>query len=285
MKTNTFSLLAASAFLLTGMHGHAQAADPDSGFDALYGKRIELFTKQLAIYESVVDQPSAEEAAKKWSALLPLEKEIKQLAEKLGQPNEERLAELEREYSEELNGISTRSLNAGYGVTAKPYGRALQIAQLENMAALEDSREVRLALALMKGDPKALAALEAEQKAEAEKEKMAAIKTDPAIDQAFKAYLETTRELTTLLDGVTENAGAKQAAPKALELAEKWESQAEAFDALGPEAANTAQKLHGEMKTEMGKLVMTVIKLNGNKALSEPLQDVLQRIMKAMANV
>jgi hypothetical protein len=31
----------------------------------------------------------------------------------------------------------------------------------------------------------------------------------------------------------------------------------------------------------MGKLVMTVIKLNGNMALSEPLQDELQRIMKA----
>lgn len=283
MKTNTFSLLAASAFLLTGMHGHSQAANPDNGFDALYGKRIELFTKQLAIYESVVDQPSAEEAAKKWRALLPLEKEIKQLAEKLGQPHEERRAELDQKYAEQLIGFSTRTLKAGYRVAAKPYGKALQLAQLENMATLEDSREVRQALALMKGDPKALAALEAEQKAEAEK--LAAIKTDPAIDQAFQAYLETTRELTTLLDGVTDNAGAKQAAPKALELVEKWESKAEAFDALGPEAANTAQKLHGEMKTEMGKLVMAVMKLNGNKALSEPLKNVLQRIMKAMANV
>lgn len=283
MKTNIFSLLAASAFLLAGMQGHAQAADPGDGFDALYGKRIELFTKQLAIYESVADQPSAEEATKKWRALLPLEKEIKQLAEKLGQPDEDRLAELEREYSEELNGISTRSLKAGYAVAGKPYGKALQIAQLENMATLVDSREVRLALALMKGDPKALADLEAEQKAEADK--LAAIKTDPAIDQAFKAYLETTRELTALLDGVTDNAGAKQAAPKALELVEKWESEAKAFDALGPEAAKTARKLHGEMKSEMGKLVMTVMKVNGNKELSEPLQDVLRRIMKAMANV
>jgi len=84
MKTCTFSLLAASALLLTGMHVHSQDANPGDGFDALFGKRIELFTKQLAIHESMVDQPSAEEAAKKWRALLPLGKEIKQLAEKLG---------------------------------------------------------------------------------------------------------------------------------------------------------------------------------------------------------
>ena len=283
MKTITLSLLAFGGMLLAGLCNPARAAEPGDGFDGLYGKRIELFASQLAIYESVVNQANAAEAAKKWRALLPLEKEIKQLTEKLGQPEAERQAELNRKYGEQLNGLSSRTLRAGYGVAGKPYGKALHIAQLENRAAVEDSDEIRQALAILKGDPKAMAVLEAERKAAAEK--LAALKTDPAIDQAFKAYLATTRELAVLLDGVKDIAGANEAGPKALELVKKWESEAKALKAFGPAAANTTQKLNGEMKADMGSLVMTVIKLNGNKALSEPLKDVLHRIMKAFADV
>lgn len=283
MKTISLSLLASGGMLLAGLFNTVGAAEPGDGFDGLYGKRIELFTSQLAIYESVVDQASAVEAAKKWRALLPLEREIKQLTDKLGQPEAERQAELNRKYGEQLNGLSTRTLRAGYGVAGKPYGKVLHIAQLENRAAVEDSDEIQQALAMLKGDPKAMAALDAERKAAAEKQ--AALKTNPAIDQAFGAYLATTRKLTVLLEGVKDEAGANEALPKALELVKEWESDAKALNAFGPEAANTTQKLHGEMKADMGALLMTVTKLTGNKALSEPLKDVLDRIMKAFDNL
>jgi hypothetical protein len=204
------------------------------------------------------------------------------LAEKLGEPEGERLAELSRTYDKRLNELATRTLTAGYGLAGKPYGKALHIAQLENQAEVEDSEEIRQALALLKGDPAALAALEKERKAEAKAR--AAIKTDPAVDQAFKAYLATTRKLTALLGDVKDGAGAKEAAPKALKLVSQWESEAEALAAV-PNADNTVVKLEDEMKTDMGALVMTVMKLNGDKALAQPLKEVLGRIMKALASL
>ena len=283
MKIISLSLLASCGMLVAASLSPVEAAEPGDAFDRLYGKRIELFTKQLAIYESVVDEASAADAARKWRSLLPLEKEIRELAKKLGQPGAERLTQLNRKYGEQLNRLSTRTLKAGYAVAGKPYGKALHIAQLENTAELENSEEARQALAVLRGDPEALAALEAERKAVAAKR--AAMKTDPAIDQAFKSYLATTRELTALLDSVKDRAGAKEAAAKALELVKKWESESEAFNAFGPTAGNTTQKLHAQMKTDMGALVMTVMRLNGNKALSEPLKAVLHRIMKAFADV
>lgn len=275
--------LSLSVILLVGLFNPVKAADSDDGFDALYGKRIELLTKHLAIYESVVDEASAAEAAKQWRALLPLEREIKQLETKLGQPGAERYTELNEKYGERLNGLSTRTVKAAYGVAGKPYGKALQIAQLENRAEVEDSEEIRQALAMLKGDPKAMAALEAERAAAAEKR--AAIKTDPAIDEAFNAYLAATRELTALLSGIEDGDGAKEAAPKALKQLENWEAKGKAFNDFGPAAGNTTQKFYPKMKKDMGALVLTVTKLNGNKALSEPLKDVLERIMKAFADV
>lgn len=214
---------------------------------------------------------------------MPFVKEIHELNEKLGQPGEERLAELNEKYGNRLNGIANRSLQAGYALARKPYAKVLHIAQFENSVEIEDSEVARRALAIMKGDPEAIAALEAELKA-AEDER-AAIETDTEIDKAFKAYLAMIRELAGLLGGVKGNASAKEAAPKALELVKKWESKAEALDAFGPALGNISQKLHEEMKNDMGALVMTVVQLNGNKALSEPLNDVLQRIMKVFAGV
>jgi len=269
--------------LLAAFSNPVGAAEPGDGFDGLYGKRIELFTKQLDIYESVTDQASAAEAAKKWSALLPLEKEIVQLADKLGQPDEKRLAELNEKYGKRLNEVSNLTLKAGYGLADKPYMKALSIAQLENLAEVKDSEAIRQELKVMKGDPKAVADLEAKRKAASEKR--AAIKTDPAIDEAFNAYLAATRELTAHLNGIKDGAGAKEAAPKALKLLENWEAKRNSLDDFGPAADNTIQKLYPKMKTDMGALVLTVIKLNGDKALSEPLKDVLERIMKSFADV
>ena len=283
MKTTSLSLLALSTMLLAAFSNPAGAAEPGDGFDGLYGKRIELFTKQLDIYESVTDQASAAEAAKKWSALLPLEKEIVQLADKLGQPDEKRLAELNEKYGKRLNEVSNLTLKAGYGLADKPYMKALGIAQLENLAEVKDSEDIRQALEVMKGDPKAVADLEAKRKAASEKR--AAIKTDPAIDETFNAYLAATRELTAHLNGIKDGAGAKEAAPKALKLLENWEAKRNSLDDFGPAADNTIQKLYPKMKTDMGALVLTVIKLNGDKALSEPLKDVLERIMKSFADV
>jgi DNA repair ATPase RecN len=265
--------------LLAAFSNPVGAAEPGDEFDGLYGKRIDLFTKQLDIYESVTDQASAAEAAKKWSALLPLEKEIVQLADKLGQPDEKRLAELNEKYGKRLNEVSNLTLKAGYGLADKPYMKALSIAQLENLAEVKDSEAIRQELKVMKGDPKAVADLEAKRKAASEKR--AAIKTDPSSDESFKDYLAATRELTALLDGVKDEAGAKEAAPKALEQVEKWEAKGKLFSDL-PAAGNTVQKLDAEVKTDMGALVMTVVKLNGNKPLSEPLKEVLQRIMKVL---
>jgi DNA repair ATPase RecN len=279
MKTTSLSLLALSTMLLAAFSNPVGAAEPGDEFDGLYGKRIDLFTKQLDIYESVTDQASAAEAAKKWSALLPLEKEIVQLADKLGQPDEKRLAELNEKYGKRLNEVSNLTLKAGYGLADKPYMKALSIAQLENLAEVKDSEAIRQELKVMKGDPKAVADLEAKRKAASEKR--AAIKTDPSSDESFKDYLAATRELTALLDGVKDEAGAKEAAPKALEQVEKWEAKGKLFSDL-PAAGNTVQKLDAEVKTDMGALVMTVVKLNGNKPLSEPLKEVLQRIMKVL---
>jgi hypothetical protein len=283
MKTISLSILISSGILLGALVNQVEAADSNDGFDGLYAKRIELFAKQLAIYESAVDQASAAEAAKKWRGLLPLEKEIVQLADKHGQPDEKRLAELNEKYGKRLNEVSNLTLKAGYGLADKPYGKALHIALLENLAEVKDSEEIRQALAMLKGDPRALAALEAERAAAAEKR--AAIKTDPAIDEAFNAYLAATRELTAHLNGIKDGAGAREATPRALKLLENWEAKRKSLDDFGPAAGNTTQKLYPKMKTDMGALVLTVIKLNGDKALSEPLKDVLERIMKAFADV
>lgn len=55
MKIITTSLLAAGIILLSGWFNPAAAAEAADGFDELYTKRIDLLTKHLAIYESVVD--------------------------------------------------------------------------------------------------------------------------------------------------------------------------------------------------------------------------------------
>ena len=137
MKIITTSLLAAGIILLSGWFNPAAAAEAAYGFDELYTKRIDLLTKHLAIYESVVDEASAGEAAKQWRALLPFEKEIHELNEKLGQPGEERLAELNEKYGNRLNGIANRSLQAGYALARKPYAKVLHIAQFENSVEIE----------------------------------------------------------------------------------------------------------------------------------------------------
>jgi hypothetical protein len=283
MRIISLPLLALSGILLAGLFNPVRAAEPGDGFDGLYAKRIELLTKRLAIYESVVDQASAVDAAKKWRALLPQEREIEQLTERLGQPDDERLAQLNRKYGKRLNALSTRTLKAGYGLAGEPYGKALHIAQLENRAEVEGSEEIRQALAMLKGDPGTLAALEAERKAATERR--AAIKTDPAIDSAFNAYLAATRKLNALLNGIEDGDGAKEAAPRARKLLENWEAKGKAFNDFGPGAGNTTQKFYPKMKTDMGALIMTVHRLNRKRGTSEPLKEVLHRIMKAFADV
>jgi hypothetical protein len=259
-------------------------ADAESGdeYDKLYELRIQYFGKTIAIYESVVDEASAEKAAKKWRALLPLETEIKELDKKLGPPSAERQAELNEQYVTKINKLAVKSAQQTLRLANKPYYNKIHIAQLQN-AADQGDEDAEKALSIML-DPEAMAAYEAEQKA-AEAKRKAAIKTDPAAERAVKAYIEITKELRLHLDGVTDGASAKAAAPKALELVKKWEARQKALDALGPPAGNSVIKHQAELKATMGALWKAWFTLMNNKDVSQPLKDVLEKIGKSWADV
>ena len=133
-------------------------------------------------------------------------------------------------------------------------------------------------------DPQAWAAYEAERKA-AEARGKAAIKTDPAIDRAVTTYIGTTKQLTALLDGVTDRASAKAALPKALELVKKWETQSKTLNDFGPNAGNSVVKYEEELKTSMGALGAAWLRVSKNQETSEPLKEVLEKIGKSWADV
>lgn len=294
MRKQIILALAGLFFLISGCRKQAESS-PESDnstvvklvvpaedeFDKFYKLRIEYFTKEIAIYESVIDQATAEQAAKDWTALASLQTKIKQLQEKLGQPSPERQLELNDKYAARLNQLSTRSLELSYSIASKSFGRELQIAQLQYMADQGDE-DAKKALEIMT-DPNAMAEFQAAQQA-AEKER-AKIKTDPDIDQAVKAYIKTTNELNQLLAKVTDGDTAKEVAPKAKELVQKWQTQGKTLNAFGPAAGKSTIKYQAELKASMGALSMTWMKLYNNKEASKHLKDVLEKIGQIWAGV
>ena len=274
---------ASITLILANICASAWAAQGEDGFDQLYTKRIQLMTKQLEIYDSLADQDSAVEAADKWRALLPLVREIRVLTEGLGQPSADRLAQLSRDYSEQISRLSTRRLEANRSMIETPASKALQVAQLEAIAAVNGAPGINQAIAAIKGDPAALAAMEETRLAVARER--AAIATDPAIDAAYEAYLASTRELAALLVELQSRPETREAVAKASVLVQDWESKRSKFDAYGPAAVNTTRKYRGAMKTDLGALVEIVTTAYQDKATTKPLLDVLQRIMAGFSSI
>ena len=124
---------------------------------------------------------------------------------------------------------------------------------------------------------------EAERKASKAKRK-AEIKADPAVERAVTAYIETTKQLGTLLDGVTDRASAKAALPKALELVKKWETQSKTINDFGPGAGPSVVKHEKELKKTMGALGAAWLRLSNNQETSEPLKEILEKIGKSWAD-
>jgi formylglycine-generating enzyme required for sulfatase activity len=114
--------------------GKNAATETGDGYDKLHGLRIRYFEQAIAIKESVVDEASAEEAARKWRELLPLEVEMTKLEKKLGSPSPERQAELNREYVAKLEKLAVRHARLTVTLASKPYYEKLRIAQRQNAA-------------------------------------------------------------------------------------------------------------------------------------------------------
>ena len=293
MRKMIFTALTASLFLMIGCSKNAETkteaenntvkpqVSAEDEFEKLYKLRIDYLKKEIAIYESVIDQASAEEAAKKWIAIAPMRIKIKQLQEKLGQPGPELQSKLNDKYDARLSRLSDRSLQLGYSVASKPFGRVLHIAQLQYMADQGDE-EAKKALEIMT-DPEAMAAFEESQQA-ASKER-AKIKTNPDIDRAVESYINTTKELNLLLEKVSDGETARKLAPEAKEIVNKWLTQDEALNAFGPAAGKSVIKYDAELKASMRDLSMTWIRLNNNKEASKHLKFVLDKIAQAWAGV
>jgi len=129
-------------------------------------------------------------------------------------------------------------------------------------------------------NPEAMAAFEAKQKATA-----GGIKTDVQTDRSVKAWIETMNALNTLLAGVTDGATAKAAAPKARKFAAQLESQAKALVGQGSKAASIEKH-----RMEMGMCIVglgtkcTGLAMSDNKEISEPLGDVLTKILRLISD-
>lgn len=252
-------------------------AENGDQYDKLYELRIRYFTEMHDICKSVVDEASAEEAAKKWRALLPLEIEIKQLSKKLGQPSAERQAELNTVYGTKISDLSTRSLQLVYRLANKPYYKKLHIAMLQNQAD-QGSEDARKALAIMQ-DPNFDANQNAAEAATAK------IETDPETDRIVKEWIATMDKLSDVLDGVTDSDSAKAAMPEMQKLAEQLEARIKALG--GRESAAASIEKHRE---EIGKSIMPLgmksakLVMSKNNEISEPFKALLVKILKLISD-
>ena len=282
-KDGGFNVIGANGFEKIAGDNAIPRMDQRKGdkYDQLYTQRIELFTGQIAVLESVENEVSANAAAEKYKALLTMQQTLNQ-QRKLDPPTDERQSELDEKYKDRISKLSIRFMKESQRVAGKPYGRVIHLAQLEVLAE-QGNEEAVQALAVMKGGSETKAALQAAESASAMKREK--IQTDPNIDDALKAYLESTTALNKKLEEVRDEASAKAAAPDALFLVKLLEAQSKAFDAFGPAAGKTAVKYETEMKTSMEPLVATVVKLHQNEQIAVPLKEVLDRIMNNLSGV
>ena len=207
------------------------------------------------------------------------------LAKKLGTPSAEKQAEMSKKYQGKLAKTSSQTLMASYTLAAKPYGKTIQIAQLQ-MLADQGHENAKKALKMMM-DPKAMAEYEAMQKAKMEAKAAALAKTptDPAVEKEVVAWMATMKELNTVLKPVNNGDSATKALPKLKKLTIQLEAMSEVFH---PGEGRTASiKKHN---TEIRKLMFGVLMncarlgMSTDKEIPAEFKTLITRVMKQVSD-